>query len=100
MIDDLTACRVVALDDKIEGLEYIGEAGAGERHGLDRAEIERAVGPDKVQCWLGKQRRLLDPDRRLAAAGGDVEAPFARLAEVKAIANDCLLYTSPSPRDS
>ena len=87
LVNDLTPRWVVALNDEIEGREDVGEAGAGEGHGLDGAKIEGAIGPDQIKPRLAEQRRFLDSDRRLTAACGNIEPPFARLIQIETIAD-------------
>src|SRR5260370_9953148 len=62
------ARRVLVVHDIIDRRENLREVGARERHGLNAAEVERAVRPDEIKRWFGKPRRLLDACRCRSAS--------------------------------
>src|SRR5579859_2273395 len=66
-IHDFAARGVVVLLDIVDGSKNVGEMRSGERHGLDAAEIERAVRSYQIERRLGEARRLLEPGRGHAA---------------------------------
>ena len=51
-VGDLTAGGVALGDDEVDGREDFGELRTGEWHGLHRAEIEGAIGPNQIDGWL------------------------------------------------
>ena len=68
MINNFAACRIVFGNDEIKCTQNFGKGWAGERHGLHRAEVKRAIGPDKEQTRFGKQGRFFEPGRGHAVA--------------------------------
>eukprot|EP00975_Prorocentrum_lima_P002635 581522-Prorocentrum_lima.AAC.1 len=61
-----------------------------------RAKREAKPNPEVRQSWEWRRRQQADPESE-----GHTQFPPSRLGgEYMADLSDCLLYTSPSPRDS